>query len=500
MPVNHDAALQAARAHYRAGCFQAALQQAESAPGFAGSASLLRVAGLSALALASLELALEYLGGVARSAGATEDDRYNFAIALARAERFAEAEPMLRSVLAAEPRHLRAVGALAGLCFGQARFDEADALYREVLATDPVPADAHLNFALLCLRRKRFAEAEHHFRRVLAIDPGHHEAAFNLGTLLLAQGRFDEGWLHCRRRTEPRRGHAAVSLPRLPFARWQGESLAGKRFLLWFEQGFGDQIQFCRYVSRLREAGASSIELVCAPPLCRLMESLAGVDRVIPFGTDTTFSRPDFWALPLDLPGLFATDIASIPARLPYLAAQGDEISRWAARLPTAGLRVGLVWKGSSAHANDSHRSLPSLATLAPLWAVAGVRFVSLQKGQGEEEVKRFATSRPIVDLGSQIADFADCAAIIAGLDLVICVDTAIAHLAGALDKPCWVMLPDENTDWRWLREREDSPWYPGAVRLFRQSSPGDWSGAVARVRDALARLPSRPAAKATGP
>ena len=167
-------------------------------------------------------------------------------------------------------------------------------------------------------------------------------------------------------------GHAAVSLPRLPFARWQGESLAGKRFLLWFEQGFGDQIQFCRYVSRLREAGASSIELVCAPPLCRLMESLAGVDRVIPFGTDTTFSRPDFWALPLDLPGLFATDIASIPARLPYLAAQGDEISRWAARLPTAGLRVGLVWKGSSAHANDSHRSLPSLATLAPLWAVAG--------------------------------------------------------------------------------------------------------------------------------
>ena len=130
---------------------------------------------------------------------------------------------------------------------------------------------------------------------------------------------------------------------RLPFARWQGESLAGKRFLLWFEQGFGDQIQFCRYASRLREAGASSIEFVCAPPLCRLMESLAGVDRVIPFGTDTTFSRPDFWALPLDLPGLFATDIASIPARLPYLAAQGDEISRWAARLPTAGLRVGLV-------------------------------------------------------------------------------------------------------------------------------------------------------------
>lgn len=485
----HDHALQAARAHYRAGCYSAALQEAEAATGFADSTPLLRVAGLSALALKSLDTALDYLGRVSRADGKTPDDLYNFAITLSQAGQHDKAEPILRDVLANDPLHQRALNALAGLCLSCGRFDEADTLYRDIFERDRAPADSHLNFALLCLRGKRFAEAEHHYRRTLEIDPDHHEAAFNLGTLLLAQGRFEEGWQHYRHRIEPRRGHAAVSLPRLPFARWQGEPLAGKRFLMWCEQGFGDQIQFCRYVSLLRAAGASRVELVCAAPLCGLMERLDGVDRVIPFGAETTFSRPDYWALPLDLPGLFGTDIANIPARLPYLASDDTAVQRWAARLPSAGLRVGLAWRGSSAHANDAQRSLPALTTLAPLWQVAGVRFVSLQKGPGEDEAASFAVSRPLVDIGSQIDSFADSAAIISGLDLVICVDTAIAHLAGALGKSCWVLLPDENTDWRWLREREDSPWYPGVMRLFRQSVPGEWATVVARVREALARL-----------
>ena len=485
----HDHALQAARAHYRAECYGAALQAAESAEGFGESTPLLRVAGLSALALDSLDAAIGYLGRVSRADGQMPDDLYNYGIALSRAGRHGEAEPILRRVLALDAQHARAANALAGLCLQCNRLDEAEALYLEVFARDPVPPDAHLNYALLCLRRKRFAEAEHHYRRTLAIDPEHHEAAFNLGSVLLAQGRFEEGWLHYRRRTEPRRGHAAVSVPRLPFARWQGESLAGKRFLMWCEQGFGDQIQFCRYVSLLRAAGVSQLEVVSPPPLCSLLARLDGVDRVIPFGTETTFSRPDYWALPLDLPGLFGTTIANIPAHLPYLSAEDSLIRQWAPRLPAAGLRVGLAWKGSRAHANDGQRSLPALSVLAPLWQVTGVRFVSLQKGPGEEEVAPFSVGRPLSGLGAEIDSFADSAAIISGLDLVICVDTAIAHLAGALGKPCWVLLPDENTDWRWLREREDSPWYPGVMRLFRQHAPGDWAGVVERVRDALARL-----------
>lgn len=148
---------------------------------------------------------------------------------------------------------------------------------------------------------------------------------------------------------------------------------------------------------------------------------------------------------------------------------------------------MGLVWKGSALHSNDVNRSLAGLPILAPLWSVPGVKFISLQKGQGEEEAATPPAAQPILDLGSDIIDFADTAAIVAQLDLVICIDTAIAHLAGALNKPCWVLLPASGTDWRWLRERSDSPWYPDAVRLFRQKKSGDWSAAINDVAQNLA-------------
>jgi hypothetical protein len=187
----------------------------------------------------------------------------------------------------------------------------------------------------------------------------------------------------------------------------------------------------------------------------------------------------DYWTFPLSLPLHFNTTVETIPAALPYLSAPPERLSRWQKCLSMDGLKVGLVWKGSAAHINDANRSLPGLSTLAPLWSVPGVTFVSLQKGQGEDEAATPPTGQPVLHLGSDISDFADTAAIVSQLDLVICIDTAIAHLAGALNKPCWVLLPALGTDWRWLQERSDSPWYPDAMRLFRQTKSGDWTSTI---------------------
>ena len=189
----------------------------------------------------------------------------------------------------------------------------------------------------------------------------------------------------------------------------------------------------------------------------------------------------------MSLPLYFATTVEAIPAELPYLSVPPERLSRWHQRLPASGLKVGLVWKGSALHSNDHNRSLSSLSLLAPLWSVPGVNFISLQKGQGEEEAAAPPAGQPILHLGSDIVDFADAAAIVAQLDLVICIDTAIAHLAGALNKPCWVLLPATGADWRWLRDRPDSPWYPNVIRLFRQTKPGDWSATIEDVARSLA-------------
>ena len=197
----------------------------------------------------------------------------------------------------------------------------------------------------------------------------------------------------------------------------------------------------------------------------------------------------DFWVLCFSLPHHFGTTQDTVPASLPYLRADPLLVERWKPGLPTASKRVGLVWKGAMGHPNDLNRSLPGLATLAALWTCPGVSFVSLQKGQGEDEAALAARPghpQALTELGSRITSFADTAAILAQLDLLICVDTSTAHLAGALGRRCWVLLPAVESDWRWLEERDDSPWYPGVMRLFRQTLGEPWERTVERVADAL--------------
>jgi hypothetical protein len=244
-------------------------------------------------------------------------------------------------------------------------------------------------------------------------------------------------------------------------------------------------IQFCRYAAQLKAAGATRITLVCHPALARLMASLVTVDEVLSFHQHVPVSGWDFWTPPMSLPYFFQTRLDTIPAAIPYLAADPAEIVRWSRRLPARGLKVGLVWKGNPRFENDATRSLPALATLAPLAAIAGVHFISLQKGPGEDEITR-TEGFDVLDLGSRFTDFADTAAVIASLDLVISVDTAVAHLAGSLGIPCWVLLADKMTDWRWLAHGTESQWYPQQMRLFRQASDGNWEPVIAALASAL--------------
>lgn len=302
-----------------------------------------------------------------------------------------------------------------------------------------------------------------------------------LSLVALSQGDYASGWQHYDRRLDTE--HAVVSPD--PASRWRGQSLAGKTLLIVREQGFGDEIQFFRFLPLLYRQQNCRIVFLCADPL----KPLFNQQDAIEIGSYAEFGGQwpphDAWEYLLSVPRHMKTRLDSLPASIPYLVAPADKVRYWQTRLPQ-GLRVGLVWKGNPEHDNDHHRSLPSLVSLEELWQVPDVYFISLQKGAGEDEVKIPPATQPLLDLGHELADFGDTAAVITQLDLLICIDSAIAHLGGALGVPCWLMLPAVLTDWRWLREREDSPWYPSVLRLYRQTNPGDWRSLVKRLRHDL--------------
>lgn len=412
-------------------------------------------------------------------------------ILLAQQRREPEAEAAYRQALDIDPGHAGAANNLGALRMHQGHLDESEALLRRAVERQPALADAWINLGFLLRVRHREAEAEAAYRRALAIDANHASARLNLCFLLLSVGRFDEAWPFHAARYSPQRHQASTRLPRLPYPAWQGEPLAGKSLLLWPEQGFGDYIQFIRYAPMLKQRGVARLATVCAPPLAELLRTAPGVDAV--FTQAAQVPAHDFWLLLMDLPQRLGTTAATIPAPLPYLSALPERVDQWRPRLP-AGRKVGLVWKGAAGHRNDRQRSLPALAALAPLWRVPGITFVSLQKGEDEAVAAAPPADQPLVALGAELRDFADSAAVLAQLDLLICVDTAIAHVAGALGRPVWVLLPALGTDWRWQAGRGDSPWYPGVMRLFRQPAVGDWDHAVGEVAAALAAWAKEPA------
>lgn len=372
---------------------------------------------------------------------------------------------------------------LGALLAAQKRDVEAEAAYRRALQLDPASPAAWSNLGVLLAYQKRETEAEACYRTALAHAPEHRNAAFNLAYLLLRQGRYEEGW----RRLEARDWYAQIQ-QHLDIPRWQGESLAGKSLLIGLEAGHGDMIQFCRYGQQLKTLGAARVSVLCHSPLKTLFTRLDGIDDAIAVGDPDPGFGWDFWSPPLSLPYHLGTRLDTIPADQPYLHADPDKVARWRIRLGENGgkLRVGLVWKGNPRFENDAERSLQALNALAPLGEIPGIQWISLQKGAGEDEAMPDEAPFPILPLGGEIDDFADSAAIMAHLDLIISVDTAAAHLAGALSRPCWVLLPHYKTDWRWLDRRSDSPWYPDTMRLFRQDASARWEPVIRNIRNEL--------------
>jgi len=404
------------------------------------------------------------LGNALCAAGRREDALESYARALALKSDYAVAWNNRANVL-------RELG----------RSEEALAHYERALTLKPDYADALLNRGIVLSALNRHEEAEACYTRVLTLLPGHAEAHYCVSLHRLLTGDFARGWEAYEWRW---RVHDAEALPPYAPPLWLGqENLAGKTILLHAEQGYGDTLQFCRYAAPVAALGARVI-LVVQPPLKSLLSRLAGPVQVLAAGE--TLPPSDYHCPLMSLPLAFHTDLQSIPGRAPYLTADPARVAAWRARLGAAAApRVGLAWSGRPTHRNDAQRSIP-LAAFAALLE-AGMTFVSLQKELRKEDQATLAAVPGLTHFGEGLQDYDDTAALIDYLDLVIAVDTSVAHLAGALGKPVWILLPS-NPDWRWLLEREDSPWYPTA-RLFRQTRMGDWGSVIRRVIETLRDL-----------
>jgi len=354
------------------------------------------------------------------------------------------------------------------------RRDEALGLFRAATELAPGATEGWINLGFALERSRRLAESRQAYDRALAIDPSLADARFNRSLVLLAQGDYPAGWEDYEARWQ------ATGYPRPAFGgpEWDGRPLDGKTVFLYTEQGFGDAIQCARYLPLLEGRGGRAL-LRCQPELERLF---AGLHGLAGFVAPDAVPRFDFHCSLLSLPRLFGTTLETIPAQAPYLRADPALVERWRERLRgrPAGLRVGLAWSSQSKMPDAAVKSM-TLEALAPLAAVAGTRFYSLQLGRAAEEAASGPV--PMEDLTGEIRDFADTAALTQCMDLVISVDTAVAHLAGALARPVWTLLRYA-PDWRWYPDEVKSRWYP-TMRLYRQSSPGDWGAAVGTlVRD----------------
>ena len=469
----------------------------------------------------------------------------NLAVALRRAHYPIEAEAHCRRAIILDPHYLPAHKLLAELLRDRDDLPDALACYQRVVALAPTDAMAHNNAGLLLRKLGRVEEAAATFARAAAIDPndwrirfnllmvrgddaalpdaieycrrsleehpdridvlvnlavslqfsGRYEEAltyleqaiaaspdqvearFNRALLLLLLGDYPRGWAEY----EQRWNLPELKKPRFAQPQWQGENIAGKTILLHAEQGLGDTIQCLRYVG-LVATRCSRVVLRIERRLTRTAASLPANVAIV--HADARIPPFDVWCPLLSLPRIFGTRVETIPADTPYLGVRPVLAERWRRRLGgLPGRKIGLAWAGSPTHINDCRRSVDP-ERLAPLFDAAGISWVSLQASPAASSIAGLPVNR-ILDLSAELTDFAETAGAILNLDLVITVDTAVAHLAGALGRPAWVMLPF-SPDWRWLLDRDDSPWYP-SLRLFRQPAPGDWDSVVARVTECLA-------------
>ncbi len=422
------------------------------------------------------------------SALALEPDQSEAALALAvlllERGHAGAAASWCKHAIAVNPTLASAYNILGASLLAERRLEEALGALHHALSLNPDLAEAHNNLGVVFQAKGQPGEAVPCYRRALALRPTYSLAHENLGMSLLSLGHYVEGFSEYDWRTLP-------SSPGCP--RWDGGDPAGQTILVLAEQGLGDTLQFIRYAALLSRRGAHVV-VACQPELLNLLAASPALGRVVALGNNA----PDaaLWVPLLSLPNVFGTTLDTVPGDTPYLEVPRATATFWAERLRSfSGFKVGLVWAGNPYPGNprgqaiDRRRSV-TLAQFAPLASVPGVTLFSLQKGEAADQVRRLSAGFSVVDLMPEVQDFADTAALVAALDLVIGVDTAVIHVAGALARPVW-MVSRFDACWRWLTDRDDSPWYP-TLRLFRQPEPGAWAPVIDRVVEALTAEVSR--------
>ena len=454
--------------------FQAALaRQPQSAPAHANVANALLHARRYPEAADAARAALERDSRL--------PDAYNIlGSALRELGQLDDAVAALRQAVALAPDSAPAHANLGNALVEQDALDAAEAEFHRAIELDPKLAEAHSGLGYLLTNAKRFDEAIAACERAIALRPDFAEAHWNQGFAYLLSGDFERGW----EKYEWRKRHPRYAAAYRGFdtPSWEGQDLAGRTLLIHAEQGLGDSLQLIRYAEPLADRGARVV-VACDRALIALFRRVRGVAEAV----DKNGSIPpfDLWIDQMSLPRVMRTRLESVPAPTAYISADPARVGAWRKELPE-GPKVGLVWAGNPQHSNDRRRSM-SVEAIRPLVAVAGLTYVSLQVGSRSGEVARLAPTL-VLDVTARLTDFTETAAIVETLDLVIAVDTAVAHLAGALGKPAWVLLPFD-PDWRWVVSRaDDTPWYP-SMRLFRQARPGDWASVVARVATDLSAL-----------
>lgn len=459
-------------------------------------------------------------GSLANRVYAVEPDNHHALYVLAMvantAGRSSLAVTLLEQAIARLPSHPHYHFQLGSLLQGMKRIDQAKRAYQEALRLKPDFYEAYLNLGSIYFAEDDVQEARRCFSLATTYNAEHATAHFNLGILDQEQGnhegalqyldralafgptsagvhmarafsllmleRFHEGWLEYEWRWQ-----LENLAPRIcPKPRWMGESLEGKRIYVYTEQGFGDAIMMSRYLNVLRSQGVQ-VHFECKKELYRLF-SLSGVSDKLHVRLPDDGEPPPFdydYHVPImSLPGFFTQTLADIPSTIPYLCGDQGRIDYWRERLQQfPGLKVGLNWSGNPTATANRNRAC-TLRDMYPLTDIPGIHFFSLQKDTPAEELRFVDREKKIIDLSGELQDFAETAAVLVNLDLLISTDTAVVHLAGALGVPAWTML-HTGAEWRWLAHRNDSPWYPG-MRLFRQSAPRDWRSLVERVAEAL--------------
>lgn len=395
-----------------------------------------------------------------------------------------EAENYLGKALQINPLYAEALSNMGAVLLDKGRLEEAEAALRAALEVRPAYASALSNLGNVLMIRRRVAEAGEAYARAIEIAPEFADAHWNLSLLYLLRGDFHNGWREYEWRLK--RPDTRGLYPSFTQPEWDGAALNGRAILLYAEQGLGDTLQFIRFAPMAAAHGGRVI-VHCQPPLRGLLRTMPGVESVVVDGDP--LPPFDVQCSLLSLPGKLGVDApAKIPADIPYLVPDAALVKKWEGRLAVGHRpRIGLVWAGAprkddlDAHLIDRRRSIP-LAAFEPLLQLTDIDFYSLQKGEAGQEAAIF--KEQLIDLMDEVHDFADTAALIAHLDIVISVDTAVVHLAGALGKPVWLLSRFDGC-WRWLLERDDSPWYP-TVRVFRQQQAGEWGAVIKQVSAAL--------------